>query len=272
MGQGLEGFFEALVQVIEQRDHVVSVYTRLQRPGFTAFEGLERFADALFVDDVIDLFLIKILEPGVGQNFRQLDFVEQFELDREVIVFALFRQTAETRDQPGGFFTAAAGVHVLDEVHALRAEVGFQRAFGACGECRNQKGLARLRQAEKPGRHRRGRHTAQALGLIARLVQFQAECVGFAVQARGGDTGFLNPVQRLTGTFIHRGPAVTQRLLLRGQVAHLRFTLPLSSQYLLSLKPATSNVLSCSSKSLLRNCLSVFDSTWSILSRSLSCS
>ena len=73
---------------------------------------------------------------------------------------------------------------------------------------------------------------------------------------------FFHPkLKGLTGTVVDSVPAVGEGDLFWDLVAHLRFTLPLSSQYLLPLKPSTKVVLSCSERSFLLKVLSVLDST-----------
>ena len=178
----------------------------MQRPGLAPFEWFQHALDARFVDLVGDPLKVEVLEPRVGENLRQFDFLEQRQFDRELRILARRGAAAEARHQAGGFLAATHRVDVLDEVQALATEIGFQFAVLTGREGRNQVGLAGLGQAEKANGHRRAGHATEAVGQVAGAVQADVQVVGFAVQPWCVAACLANPFQRLTGTFINSGP------------------------------------------------------------------
>src|SRR5471030_171948 len=263
--------FESIVQVIPERHHIVGVDPRDFGARALTLDGFENARNPGFINLVFDPFLVEVLEPGIGENLGDLDFAEQLELYREGVVRAFLCPAAEAGNQSRCLLAPTHRVDVVDEVQGRAAKVGLELTLLVRRQRGNQVRLACLRQTEKTNGHGCQCYATQAFGQVTGAVQAQVQVVCFAVQARSIAARVADPVQRLTGTFMNSGPVRRELGLFRGQVAHLRFTLPLSSQYLVSLRPASSMVLSSSSRSLrgLKVTFLLLDSMPATTSRSL---
>ena len=83
---------------------------------------------------IAQLLMVKVVKPGVCQNFSQVDFTEQAQWHR-VTGGGVRCLASKTGDQTGGFFTAAYRVNLFDKVDAPFAIERFQGTVAACCQC-----------------------------------------------------------------------------------------------------------------------------------------
>ncbi|MNL01994.1 hypothetical protein D3C87_1224820 [compost metagenome] len=246
--QLLQVLGELLMGIVPERHNVVGGDARHHRPVAQALEAGQHLLDALFVQVIGDLLMVEVVEVRVHQDLGDFDFVEDLQRNR-VSGGRGAGAVGEPRHQASGFLAAAGGIHVHQEVDQLGIEAGFELAVLSGGQRRDQVRLASLGQAEEAEPHRGRAGAAKDARGIARAVQAQGDVVGFAVEPLGVGACRADPLDAAGGAVMDGGPAVGQLCLLRRKIAHLRFTLPLSSQYLVSLRPASSMVFSSSSRS-----------------------
>ena len=200
---GLElrgGLGEALLEVLQQLDHVV----RAHPPGRLA--GAARLQTRQVPTQVgrgqvpLHLFAVEVVEEGVAQHLGQVDLREQRQLQRIAgrgRAPLVTGPTGEARHQAGRLLAVAGRIHMLDEVEPTALQFGLQFAPLPRRHGRDQVGLAGLGQAEEADADRAPGGPAEPGGEVAHPPQLVGQAVGFAVEPWRMAPHLGHPVERL---------------------------------------------------------------------------
>ena len=127
--QRAHGVGVMMFQVIPQQHHVVAADPSCWGRCRLLFKALQQCINLCIGDLAVQTLMVEVLEPGVGQDNRDLDLPKQAQLHRELRVLTWRSTACEARDQTGGFFAATDRVYMFDEVQLLRTEFGQQLTF-----------------------------------------------------------------------------------------------------------------------------------------------
>jgi hypothetical protein len=162
----LGGLGEALLEILEQVDHVVLAHPAGRRGGAARLQGGEMAAQMAGREVDLDLLAVEVVEEGVAEHLGQIDLGEERQLQR-IARRCRARTAGEAGHQTGRLLAVAGRVHVLDEVEPPALDLGLQLPALPGREGGDQIGLAGLRQAEEADADRASGRASEPRGEVA---------------------------------------------------------------------------------------------------------